>query len=255
MTRQFALGTIALAAITGTSMAALVQTGVDVTPTGAEGSGITYFGAGTGFGGTVGNGSITLDSDATNLYINFTMGGGIDNIIAIWFDTRAGGFTDATMEDQNDGSRRALTQLANATDDAFDANFLPDFGITMGNFGNVQFELNGDATIPFINFEGDTSTGTRGYTIPLASIGVLPGGTIDFMVGYISDSGYMSNESIPAYEPLQTNGNPGFGDGQFGGTVGSPGIGNYNRFVTVPTPGATALLGLAGVAAIRRRRA
>lgn len=255
MTRQFSLGLIALAASAGTSMGALIQTGVDNTLAGAEGSGISYFGAGTGFGGTVGNGSITLDSDATNLYINFNFGGGLNDLVAIWFDTRSGGFTDATMEDQNDGGRRALTQLANAADDAFDPNFLPDFGLILGNFGNVLFELSSDPTIPFLNFEGDTSVPARGYTIPLALIGVAAGGNIDFMVGYISDSGYMSNESIPAYEPLQTNGNPGFGDGQFGGTVGSPGIGNYNRFTTVPTPGATALLGLAGVAAIRRRRA
>lgn len=255
MTRKFTLGTIALAAITGTSMGALIQTEVDTTPTGAEGLGASYFGAGTGFGGTVGNGSITLDSDGTNLYVSFNFGNALNDIVAVWLDTRAGGFTDATMSDTNDDSRRVLTELSLSADDAFDPAFLPDFGFVMGNFGNVLFELNGDASIPFINFEGDTSTPTRGYTIPLASIGLAAGDALNFMVGYSSGGGYMSNESIPAYEPLQANGNPGFGDGQFGGTVGSPGIGNYNRFVTVPTPGASALLGLAGIAAIRRRRA
>ena len=230
----------------------LVDTRVDTTPGNTIGS-YSYTGAGTGFGGTVGNGSISLDSDATNLYIRFNAAGNYDNLVTIMFNTRAGGFTDAQMEDQGDGGRRAVSQLANAADDAFDASFLPDFGLVLGNFGSVLFEL-AAGPVNFVSFDGSTSA-VRDFTIPLATLGVGAGGNVDFFVAYTSDSGYLSNESIPAYQPLQSNGNPGFGDGQFGGTVGSPGVGNYNRFTVVPAPGAAALAGLALVAAGRRRRA
>ena len=74
----------------------LVDTRVDTPPGNTIGS-YSYTGAGTGFGGTVGNGSISLDSDATNLYIRFNAAGNYDNLVTIMFNTRAGGFTDAQV--------------------------------------------------------------------------------------------------------------------------------------------------------------
>lgn len=230
----------------------LVDTRVDTTAGNTIGT-YNYTGAGSGFGGRVGGATFSMDSDATNLYIAITPGS-FDNNVVIMLNTRAGGFTDAQMDDQGDGGRRAVSQLANATDDAFDASFLPDFGLVMGGFGGVLFELNAGNTPNHLNFVSFDGAGQLAYTIPLATLGVAPGGNVDFFVGLVSDSGYLSNESIPAYEPLQSNGNPGFGDGQFGGTFGSPGFGNYNRFTVVPAPGAAALAGLAGLAGFRRRR-
>lgn len=247
----------ALVALAGTASARpLVDTRVDTTPGNTIGT-YNYAGAGTGFGGTLGNGAISLDSDASNLYLQFTAGGSLNDLVAIFIDSRVGGFTDADMDDQADGGRRALTQLANATDDAFDADFRPDFGVIIGNFGTVLFELTAGNTpghLNFLNFDSSTAL-PRDYSIPLATLGLGAGSSLKFAVAYTSDSGYLSNESIPAFPALQNNGNPGFGDGQFGGTVGSPGLGNYNLFTVVPTPGAVTLAGLAALAGLRRRRA
>ncbi len=254
------LSVSALVAIAATPAFArpLVTTHVDNSASNNIGT-FNYTGAGTGFGGTVGNGVISFDSDLTNLYIRFTPGSALNDLVAIFLDTRAGGFTDADMDDQGDGGRRALSQLANAADDAFDPNFLPDFGIVVGGFGTVMFELTAGNTpnhLIFVDdsFDGSNNILTTFYSIPLATLGMVAGDAVDFLVAYTSDGGYMSNESIPAYDALQNNGNPGFGDGQFGGTNGSPGIGNYNRFVTVPTPGTLALLGVGAMLAGRRRR-
>ena len=40
-----------------------------------------YAGGGSGFGGTVGAGSISFDSDNTNLYIRFTAGNALNDLV------------------------------------------------------------------------------------------------------------------------------------------------------------------------------
>ncbi len=247
--------------------AALVDTRVDTTPAGAAVDGVlsageygsgtySYRGAGGGFGGTLGGGTMYFDSDATNLYIGLQVGGNLNDNVTILLDTRAGGFVDATMSDQADGGRRNSTELALNADDAFPAGFLADYSIVIGSFGIVSFELT-SGSLNFISYDGTFSgngTNFREFAIPLASIGSGANMNIDFFAAYVSDSGYASNESVPASPALQANGNPGFGDGQFGGTIGTPGYENFDRFTTVPTPGALALLGLGGLVAGRRRR-
>ena len=214
------------------------------------GNAYSYTGGGSGFGGTLGNGLLYMNSDATNLYVGFQPGNDLNDNVAILLDTRAGGFTDADMNDNADGGRRASSQQTLNADDAY--SILPDFSIVIGSFGIVSFELaaGGDGSLIFIDYNG-TFTGNdknlfREYTIPLASIGSGSGSNIDFFAAYVSDSGFNSNESIPAYDALNSGGNPGF-DGP------SAGYGNYDRFVTVPEPSALALLAL-GLIGIARRR-
>lgn len=262
---------LTLCAFAGVANAGLVDTQVDTTASGATIDGVisgseygsgayNYAGAGSGFGGLLGNGRLYFDSDATNLYIALQPAADLNNHVVILLDTRTGGFTDASMGDNADGGRRVSSNLALNADDAFPAGFLPDFSIVIGDFGIVAFELTGgnaDNSLNFVNYSG-TFTGTgsnvREYSIPLASIGSGSNSNIDFFAALISDSGYASNESIPANPALQSNGNPGFGDGQFGGTMGTPGYANFNRFTTIPSPGSMALIGMGGLLVATRRR-
>jgi hypothetical protein len=212
------------------------------------GGSYVYTGGGTGFGGTVGNGRLYMDSDATNLYIGFQPGAELNDLVTILLDTRSGGFTDATMNDTSDGGRRASSNLAGNADDAFDPNFLPDFSVVIASFGIVSFELTG-GSLNFLNYDG-TFTGNsasqfREYAIPLATLGLAGGGNVDFIVGYVADSGFGSNESMPA-SPMNAGANVGFD------TV-SAGYPDFHRFV-VPAPGAVALAGVAGLLVARRRR-
>lgn len=258
-TTTMTVGLIVAAGLAASAQAQLIETRVDTTASGAivdqglspgeyGGASYQYSGGGTGFGGTVGNGAVYFDSDATNLYVGFWMGGGLNDLITIMLDTRAGGYTDAGMNDNGDGGRRASTQQSINADDAYAPGFLPDFSVIMGNFGTVFFQLEADPNpITFLTFDGSTSQPFRELAIPLATLGISPGGNVDFFVAYIADSGYGSNESIPA-GPINAGPNPGFETFSLGYTT-------YDRFTTVPAPGAAALLGLTGLIATRRRRA
>jgi hypothetical protein len=207
-------------------------------------------GGGAGFGGTLGSGSISMDVVGSDLVVGFTPGGSLNDLVGLFLDTRSGGFVDADMNDTSDGGRRVLSNLTRDVDDAFPALMgKPDFGIIFANFGVVVFELNAGTDPGHLNFQ--IFNGTPGsVSIPLATLGGPA--QVDFFAAYVSDSGYASNESLPRSEALQANGNPGFGDGQFGGTIGTPGYENFNRFV-IPEPATLGLLAGAGLLALRRR--
>ena len=180
-------------------------------------------GGGNGFGGTLGGGAITMDVQGTNLVVGFVPGNNLNDIVGLFLDTRAGGFLDAQMDDQADGSRRTLTNLTPNGDDSYPSGLLPDFGIAFGNFGTVLFELNAGNTpghLNFLQFNGSVGS----ITIPLATLSNPS--QIDFFAGYTADSGFNSNESLPGSAGLNGAGNPGFGDG-------SPRFyDNFNRFIT-----------------------
>lgn len=214
------------------------------------GNSYSFGGGGAGFGGTLGAGRIYMDQDADNLYIGIRLGGNLNDNVAMWFDTRAGGFTDAMMNDTNDPGRNISTNLTRDSDDQFDAGFLPDFSMVVGSFGMVTFELNGNPLINFVQFSGQFTGNdaalVREICIPKASFGI--GNGFRFMAGYFSDTNFASDEAIPA-QPFSGMGNPGFGD------AGAAVVwANYNEFNKIPAPATGALLGLGLLAAGRRRR-
>jgi len=257
-----AMAVCALAGVATAGASGLINTIVDLDVAGSSADGslggseygngaFAYTGGGSGFGGSVGGGTIRFDSDNTNLYIGFSNGAvGLGNLVTIFLNTRAGGHTDASMFDAADGGRRVSTNLSANVDDLFAPEFLPDFSLVFSSGFGVLFELQSNAPINFISNAGNAGDDAfREFVIPLATLGITGGlaSNIDFFVAYISDTSFGSNESIPA-GPINQGGNPGF-DGP------SAGYGNYNRFTTVPTPGALALLGMSGLVATRRRRA
>jgi hypothetical protein len=215
-------------------------------------------GAGSGFGGTLGNGSITMEvvNSGADLRITFVPGNSVNDYVAIYLDTRAGGQTDATMNDDADGARRVISNLTRDLNDNFP--ILPDFAFAFwSGTQTVGFELTASAAPgggSLIFIPGSYSNAGWVQTISLAALGSPT--QIDWFAAYASGGGYNSNESMGPSPSLQTNGNPGFGDGLFGGTTPPSGEVDYtgfNRYI-IPTPGAAALLGLGGLALIRRRR-
>lgn len=203
-------------------------------------------GGGTGFSGAVGNGTFTFDASGSNLTIAFTPGGAFNDIAFMLLDTKTGGQSDATMNDNGDGGRRAVTQQTINADDAYPsgmAHGLPDYGIGFFPGGGVaMFELVAGSSMNFI----PTTNGPSSVTVPLATLGIGSSPwNVDWFAGYVSDSTFNSNESMPASQALNSGGNPGF-DGP------SAGYDNHNRFV-VPEPTTLALLAGAGLLALRRK--
>jgi len=245
MTKNLICG-IAMTLITGMASAALVTSHSDIDGTGATvdgvlgtneyGAGNTYSftGAGTGFGGPIGTGTLYMNSDGANLYIGFQPGGNINNIAALYLNSRAGGFDDAGMSDTGDGSRRVLSDLTRDVVDTFPVSMssLPDFGVAMGDFGVGVFELTGTShnfVSPFFGeaWNSGSDTDFREISIPLATLGVAAGGTVEFFMGWCSDTNFNSNESIPASAALNGGSNPG----QVGPSAGYE---NHHAFVVQP---------------------
>lgn len=229
-------------AIVSSAHAALIQTESDGAAPKAYANG-----GGSGFGGALGGGSFSFDASGTDLNIAFTAGGGMGgNIVFMLLDTKTGGQSDATMNDNADGGRRAITQQTANADDAYPsgmAHGLPDYGIGFFDGGGVAlFELVAGSSMNFI----PTTNGPSSISIPLSTLGIGSSPwNVDWFAGFVSDSTFNSNESMPASQALNSGGNPGF-DGP------SAGYENYNRFV-VPEPTTLALLAGVGVMALRRK--
>ncbi len=252
---------LSVLALAGTSFAGLVDAQADNAPgassfvddgvvNAGEYSTSWNNGAGAGFGGTLGGGTISMDTDGTNLYIAFQSAGTVDNNVALWLSTDPGnGFTNAEMDDSGDPGRNAISNFVGGP---FGVNMpsRAEYGIVFGNFGNVTFiTAASPSSLTFDIFQGDQTGGTYEIAIPLASLGA-GASYVNWWAGYTSDSTFASDETIPAQGDYNLNGNPGFNE--------DPGDSdlvwdNFNQF-QLPTPGAVSLFGLAGLAAMRRRR-
>jgi hypothetical protein len=240
---------------TDTDLAGAVPDGVISPNEYGPGNSYGYVGGGTGFGGTLGAGTLYFQSDLSNLYIGFKPGNSLNDNVVIHLDTRSGGFTDAQMNDTADPGRNLLSNLTRDVDDPFAAGILPDYGLVIGQFGIVLFELNAGNTpghLNFVQFDG-TFTGNnaalaREIAIPRANLG-NPAGVINFFASYGSDTNFMSNESIPS-EVFNAGGNPGFDNG------GIPVVREFHdQFIMIPEPSSLALLTMGALLVLRRRRA
>ncbi len=135
----------------------------------------------------------------------------MNDAVAICMNTHSGGYTTtANFTDQGDGLRKALSGVQ-GTDRAtlnFPAGFSADFAIAFDQgFGGV-WELVENGGHNYIISVGLSPTGTTTasqytFTLAKADIGNPPG--FYFLVTYVSESGYRSNEFIgdngPAANP------------------------------------------------------
>src|ERR1035441_612007 len=64
----------------------------------------------TGFGGAIGNGTLTLSDDGTNISGTLTAGGSMNDVLVLYIQTGPSGFTNTSgFNDQGDSCRQAVS--------------------------------------------------------------------------------------------------------------------------------------------------
>lgn len=259
----FALaGSLVLA---GTASAGLITTRIEanvLAPKAADnvlspneygpGNSQSYAGSGSGFGGTVGSGTVYMGATTSDWFIGWQPGNNVNDLFTIYFNINSGGsITSSLANDLSDGGRRASTRPAANGQAGYPITV--EYTLVFGNFGAVLFQLTNSGPITFLNFYGSASGSGptfREVSIPWSTFSAAPGSTVNWFALYTSDTGYLSNEGMPNggnwIGATDGAGNPGFNSGLLF-------VENYHRFI--PTPGALALLGMGAVIAGRRRRA
>jgi hypothetical protein len=249
MIKKIALAIVSLGLVTSVAMA---QT--------------TYPGNGaTGFGGTIGGGSLTLTDDGTTISGTLTAGAAFNDGFVIYIDSIGGG-ADASVISQGagftdtaDSNRHAITAVTAA--DATRSIGLPiaaDFAIALlpaqGPFGGL-WSLSNGTSLPFVastNLLPLNSTGpVYTFSFNLADIGLTAGQSFNFVTTYLNGSnGFLSNETLAGTTGLGAT-NPG------DTSVTLAGFQTYTT-TAVPEPATVLLVGpaiLAGMFFVRRRRA
>ena len=178
------------------------------------GQGQTYFGnGGTGFGGTLGNGSLTLTDDGTTVSGTFNNAAAFNNAVVLYIDSEAGGFSSTMgFTDVADGLRQAIsgTNGTDRTTATFDPGFEPDYAVAF----NATFAGVWELTTGSHNFVTSASimgTGPYTFSFPLTAIG-SPSGSYDFAATLISETAFRSDEAIGYTLPPMSM-NPGFTGG------------------------------------------
>lgn len=184
--------------------------------------------------------SVTMDNDATNLYVTIkTRGNGADwakYCMQIDIDGETSGTTSPGWNRPNIGSAMLMDKWIGTWADGGGGGQMWDW-----NEGGSSWGLTSGFNPDYSNFFNGNSE--IKWTISLAWLGLGVGDSFSFDVittgGGDSDGGWdhLSNlgQSSTAYGELSTPGNP-------------------LVYTIIPTPGALALLGLGGLVAGRRRR-
>ena len=213
----------------------------------------TYPGNGaTGFGGSVGTGSITITDTPTSLTLSFNRGAGqFNDALVLYIDSQAGGFTDnSSFGDNADGGREAIsgTNNGNPSQTLVSLPFAADYAMAIQNgfIGVFQLASGGNNSLVFlfgVAQSGNNSDASYSITLTaaqMAQIGLTAasGQSFQFVGSLISASAYRSNETIGASTttPGDGSGNAGFSNPQTFDSALS--------FTLVPEPSVFALLGV-----------
>jgi hypothetical protein len=241
MIKKFVLGIVSLGLATSVAMAT------------------TYTGNGaTGFGGTLGNGSLTFTQSGNTINGTFTAGSAFNDGLVIYIDSTAGGASvisaGAGFTDTADANRGAITNRGlNTLNLGIAADFALSLSPVQGPFGGI-WSLSNGANLPFVTSVGLlplNATGPYTFSFNLSDIGLTAGQSFNFVATYLNGTnGFLSNETL--------NGTTGLG-GANPGTPATVTLVGAQIFATtaVPEPATVLLVGpalLSGMFFIRRRR-
>lgn len=160
----------------------------------------------SGYGGTVGQGTLVLHDLNDSIHIKLIRGvGTLNDAVVIYLNTQSGGYnTTVNFTDQDDGLRKAISGL-DGTDRAtltMPETFMADFAVAFDQgFGGLwELQENKEHTyITSANLTPTNNPSASEYNLVVArkDIGLTsPSNGLQFLVTYVSESGFRSNEFI-----------------------------------------------------------
>ncbi len=156
----------------------------------------------TGFGGSVGNGTLSVTDDGTNITVTITLDGANmgGNGVALYIDTGTGGFAStAGFNDASDGGHSVVSGYSSSGQSVmtFTNGFSPSYAVSIGDGYPSLYKLanGGNGSFTYLTGEGTTP---YSFTFPAADLGLTPGvpAAIRIFGSLISQSGYRSTEAI-----------------------------------------------------------
>ena len=250
------------------SMASALVAAACVAGTAGVASATVYTGNGaTGFGGPIGSSTLTVTDGGATINISLATSGFGPNSLAIYLDTKAGGFNNnSTFTDEGDNGRRALSGFSAGNNGTAPITFAPGFGADYGiavepaSFAGI-FDLS-TASAGAFTYVGSagldpTATTTINLSVDKAAVGLpVAGGSFSFEASLIDGrSGYRSDETIGTSVSTAGADNPGSAPNP--GFTGTQVFSTANVFTygaAVPEPTTLAALGGVALVALRRRR-
>jgi N-acetylneuraminic acid mutarotase len=162
-----------------------------------------------GFGGAIGNGTLTLTDDGTNISGTLTPGGSMNDVLVLYIQSGPGGFADTSgFNDQGDACRQAISGASAAGRSllTFASGFQPNYAIALapaatstgGLYQLADGTNNSLVYVGSINLAPLNNSGPYTFSFPGALIGMIPGvrSTIQLLGTDLSTNGYRSTEAI-----------------------------------------------------------
>ena len=157
-----------------------------------------------GNGGVVGNGTLTVTDDGTNLTFRLQTPGGNfgGNALALYIDTGATGFADTSgFTDTGDGGRIAISGYNGGSSRStmtFASGFRPTYAIACDNGYASLFSLVNGGSHGWIAGASQSGGSTYTLTVAASQIGLTAGHTATIRVfgSLISESAWRSSEAI-----------------------------------------------------------
>lgn len=171
---------------------------------------VHYHGNGdTGFGGAIGNGTLTLADDGTNISGTLTVGGSMNDVLVLYIQSGPGGFADTSgFNDQGDACRQAISGVSASGRSllTFASGFHPNYAIalapTAASTGGLWQLANGTNNslvyMGSVNLTPLNNSGPYTFSLPAARIGMIPGVRANIQVfgTYVRTDGSRSTEAI-----------------------------------------------------------
>ena len=162
-----------------------------------------------GFGGAIGNGTLTLSDDGTNISGTLTVGGSMNDVLVLYIQTGPGGFADTSgFNDQSDLCPQAISGVSASGRSllTFASGFQANYAIALapaavGTGGLWQLASGTNNSLVYmgsVSLAPLNNTGPYTFSFPAALIGMIPGvrSTIQVFGTYVRTDGFRSTETI-----------------------------------------------------------